>query len=142
MKFEMSSQHKKFLVLAMKVASNQATPNEHTDLENLVKENPNYQHEFGQLKREFENEAEQEIMVSALRMALGTATPKETKMIESLEQSQPDQWEKVQDAFGFLEALASRAESAELVKPQPMPPKVRNELLASLKAVRERHSGR
>jgi hypothetical protein len=141
MKFEMSSQSRVFLTMASKVVSGHATAKEKLDFERLLIDQPRYRQEFRRFDRELRYDHEQEFWLSAVRVILKVASAEEVKMIKSLKETDPEQWEKCQDAVEFLEVLASREESLKTLKIQPMPARVREEMLAGLKASRMRRGG-
>ena len=138
MKFEMNFQDKAFLTLALKIVSRHATAKEKTDFERLLRDQPHYRQEGRRLDRELRHDHQHQFWLSAVRVILNVASPEEVKMIESLKETDPEQWDKYQDAVEFLEVLASRAESIKTMKIQPMPARVREELFAGLKATRTR----
>lgn len=138
MKYEMSSQDKAFLTLALKVASGHATTPQRIELEKLIRDQPRYRKDFKRLNEGLTDEKQNQFWISAIRVLLKIADPAEAKMIESLKETDPGQWGEFQDAVEFLTILASRQEAMKTMKIQPMPAHIREDVLSGLKAWRTR----
>jgi len=133
MKFDMKPQDKAFLKLAEAVAAGEGSSKDRAELELMMQDDPELEMEFVQFQRNLRDERLAEFWSVAVRVMVGTACPEEVKQIESLRTSDPKRWEKYLAALAFVDEMASRHDSANSLKTEPMPSHVRQKLLSELR---------
>lgn len=131
---------KRFLALAVKKLSGEASADESSRLAELLLNNESYQTTFSNMQALQQNERDDEFLQSAIRVLCGTATPKESEAIRNLEQSNPELWSKFQFMREVITGVARAARVGNDVQPTPMPERVRSALTAKLTDFRSRKS--
>ena len=132
MKFDMKPQDKTFLKLAEAVAAGEGSSKDRAELKLMMQDDAELQVEFAQFQENLRDERLAEFWSVAVRVMVGTARPEEVQQIESLKTSDPERWEKYLAALEFMDAMASRPDSANSLKTEPMPSYVRQNLLSEL----------
>jgi hypothetical protein len=106
-----SLQSRRFLVLATKVVSGEATPPEIEELRTMKSQNKEFAKELRQMQLEARHDRNDELLVVFLRVLFGTARPAEVVEVNGLAKTNPEQWVAFQHLRFALEEFGQKAES-------------------------------
>ena len=125
-----------FLKLAIKVISGNPTQDDRDQMTRLMTKTPSLQVEFDEIKKQLKGAQDEDFMQLYLRCLFNKASSEESARLRSLKDTNSAKWNEFQQIAFSLQALGDQLKTSSIDKstPEPMPEKVRNRLLAELKA--------
>jgi hypothetical protein len=109
--FELPEPSRAFMALAGKALRGGLTPEEENQFDQLMKEHPEFKHQFTNLSVEVEESKLNEIWERGLRVLLKCPQPEDGPFLASVEKSDPKRWSEFIEGAFVLRVMAESMKS-------------------------------